>query len=82
MTDDLPDSTDRIDHELAAPTGPAVSDRYARLLLEDDSVIVYDRSCTDAWIQSDFAIPLPVDGASVSCGLSTPGSDLPDIRRD
>lgn len=82
MTDDLPDTIDQTDHELAAPMDPAVSDRYARLLLEDDSVIVYDRASTEAWVQSDVAVTLPVAGTSMSDGVTTPASDLPDLRRD
>ncbi|MFC7068593.1 hypothetical protein [Halobaculum lipolyticum] len=43
---------------VAGPPGPD-DDRYGRLSLEDGAVIVYDRSLTSAWIQSDVAVPLP-----------------------
>lgn len=85
MTDDLPDTVDRIDHERTAPTGPAVSDRYASILLEDDAAIVYDRARTDAWIQSDIAVPLPGERPPKPVGDAddtTAGTDLPDVRRE
>ncbi|MFC7138113.1 hypothetical protein ACFQRB_19825 [Halobaculum litoreum] len=60
MTDDLPaadDSTatdDAADPQWRAdPADGVEADRYARLSLADGAVIVYDRTETDAWIQSD-----------------------------
>ncbi|UIP01390.1 hypothetical protein Hbl1158_15895 (plasmid) [Halobaculum sp. CBA1158] len=64
VTGALPDGSE--------PLTPAYddSDRYARLELADDSVIVYDRERTDAWIQSDTARSLPVAPADVADGAS------------
>ncbi|SHG93375.1 DUF7331 family protein [Halobaculum gomorrense] len=42
------------------PTAPAMTDRYGRISLDDDSVVVYDRERTDAWVQSDVAYTLPL----------------------
>lgn len=60
-TNDL-DGTDRPMDETPPTidsTGPD-DGRYAELNLADDAVVVYDRTRTHAWIQSDVAYPTDV----------------------
>ncbi|NHN58601.1 MULTISPECIES: hypothetical protein [Halorussus] len=40
--------------------------RYAELNLADDAVVVYDRTRTHAWIQSDVTYPTDVPGETGS----------------
>lgn len=48
--------------------GLADANRYAELDLNGDAVIVYDRTRTQAWIQSDHTVPTDVaaDDATAS----------------
>lgn len=49
-------------------TNTPVTNRYDRISLGDDGVIVYDRDRVDAWIHSSVAYELP------------PGEPAPDAR--
>lgn len=40
-----------------------IPDRYTLLGVGDDEVVIYDREDTDAWIQSNRAVPLTAPGA-------------------
>lgn len=51
-----------------ATNAPIVSDRYAALHLEDESVIVYDCRETNAWIQSSHAVSLGAASESAETG--------------
>lgn len=42
--------------------------RYAQLELEQETVVIYDRERTQAWIQSDLMIP--TDAATAETSLS------------
>ena len=47
------------------PESPLDSDRYARLSLDDDAVVIYDREQPDTWLQSDFVAEIGVRSDSV-----------------
>jgi hypothetical protein len=41
-------------------SGPtALSNQYVALDLPQQDVVIYDRTNTQAWIQSNYAVPLP-----------------------
>lgn len=52
-------------HPTIDSTGPD-DGRYAELDLADDAVVVYDRTSTHAWIQSDVTYPTDVPGETDS----------------
>lgn len=51
MSPNDPATTTVSEHE------PFPNDRYADLTLADGTVLIYDVDATDAWIQSDAAVP-------------------------
>jgi hypothetical protein len=40
---------------------PALPNRYIARDLPQQNVVIYDHTNTQAWIQSDYAVPLPGD---------------------
>lgn len=67
-----PDPADGADP--GSPADPGASRRYGRLTLADDSVVVYDRRRTDAWIQSDvsYTVAARADPSAPSVGDGGP----------
>lgn len=58
MNDKIPPCTNSSD--------PVTADRYARLDLEADATVIYDREQTNAWIQSDVLVPTEISTASIT----------------
>lgn len=61
--------------EEGGSTGPPVTERYDRISLGDDGVIVYDRDRVDAWIHSSVAYDLPPRESTPDVGHVDPGED-------